>query len=220
MADRKIRILPRKSIAERFWPKVKVGTPDECWPWLAAKQRNGYGCIGRGGKYGGMYRAHRVSYELAYGPIPKGLTIDHLCKRRDCVNPAHLEAVTIQVNLLRGDTVTRRNASKATCPRGHAYTHRNVRGDRTCRVCDNTQAAKYRALRKSRGYKRPSQATGKPRGARGERNGSAKLTTSNVTDIRNALARGELRSSLASQYGVAWPTIDRIAKGVSWAKTN
>ena len=86
---------------ERFWEKVDRCGPDECWEWQAAL-RNGYGVIagsnGRGDSPDGYLRyhwyAHRVSYELAYGEIPSGLHIDHLCRNRKCVNPAHLEAVT------------------------------------------------------------------------------------------------------------------------------
>lgn len=87
-----------RPLEERFWEKVdKSG---ECWEWTAARDRDGYGQIGRGnGKPGNMVGAHRVSYQIAYGPIPAGMVIDHTCRNRGCVNPGHLNAVTHKQNL-------------------------------------------------------------------------------------------------------------------------
>lgn len=81
----------------RFWAKVdKSGGPGACWPWTAGIcTRTGYGNIWWLGR---AQSAHRIAYELAIGPIPPGLTVDHVeargCTLRHCVNPAHLEAVT------------------------------------------------------------------------------------------------------------------------------
>lgn len=68
----------------------------ECWPWRGAIQSKGYGMVGH-------RLVHRVVYELVHGPIPAGLTIDHLCRNRACANPSHLEAVTMKVNYDRGE---------------------------------------------------------------------------------------------------------------------
>jgi hypothetical protein len=77
---------------ERFWSKVAWGGDEECWQWLRATNRDGYGQFHVPGH--GMGAAHRVAYELEVGEIPKGLTLDHNCENKSCVNPLHLEPVT------------------------------------------------------------------------------------------------------------------------------
>lgn len=80
----------------RFWSKVDKG--DDCWVWTGWTDRDGYGALDVGGKF---TRAHRFAYEELVGPIPEGLTIDHLCRVKHCVNPAHLEPVTAEENTRR-----------------------------------------------------------------------------------------------------------------------
>ncbi len=87
----------------RFWKHVLLGDAlgDGCWDWQGLRVR-GYGvmhCTVNSRKT--TIRAHRYAYELIVGPIPEGLTIDHLCRNPACVNPAHLEPVTIAENLRR-----------------------------------------------------------------------------------------------------------------------
>lgn len=84
-------------IAIRFW--AKVTKTDTCWLWTAVTLPNGYGLVTINKR---KIYVHRWSYEATKGPIPDGLVIDHLCRVRNCVNPDHLEAVTNQVNILRG----------------------------------------------------------------------------------------------------------------------
>ncbi len=91
-----------KPIADRFWPKVQK--TDDCWLWNGATNSQGYPQLGAGRRGEGVVYAHRLSYELANGPIPEGLVIDHLCRTPSCVNPAHLEAVGQSTNILRGRT--------------------------------------------------------------------------------------------------------------------
>ncbi len=81
----------------RFW--MKVNFTDTCWLWNAHLDREGYG----GFSVGGMsVPAHRWAYEFCVGPIPDGLTIDHLCRVHNCQNPDHLEPVTRRENVRRG----------------------------------------------------------------------------------------------------------------------
>jgi hypothetical protein len=94
--DRKFR--------KKFWSRVDVRDPAECWFWTGPL-RNGYGYIRD--ISGRQRQAHAVTYEWALGPIPPGLEPDHLCRKRACVNPLHLEAVTRQENMRRSPIVGR-----------------------------------------------------------------------------------------------------------------
>lgn len=92
----------RRPITERFWAKAQKG-PD-CWLWTGAISSTGYGSFwGPSGSRG----AHRIAYEMAVGPIPEGLDLDHMCSTRACVNPSHLRPVTRKQNMehLQGPTV-------------------------------------------------------------------------------------------------------------------
>lgn len=81
----------------RFWSKVDK-RPGGCWLWTGTMLRSGYGQFRLGL---GHVRAHRFAYELLVGPIPEGLTLDHLCRVTACVNPLHLEPVTLSENVKR-----------------------------------------------------------------------------------------------------------------------
>lgn len=123
----------RMNQTERFWIKVGMG-PDDCWLWLGAKSPEGYGFIRWDNK--SNRGAHRVSWEIAHGPIPSGLVIDHLCRHPWCVNPDHLEPVTPSENIKRGDP--RRNYVRGTrCGKGHELSGHNAmwRKDRPCAEC-------------------------------------------------------------------------------------
>lgn len=130
-----------------FWSKVFK--TEDCWFWCGAKNPKGYGLFYANGKQRG---AHRIAYELLKGPIPAGMTLDHLCRVRPCVNPAHVEVVTNRENVLRGVGHTAINARKTHCIRGHVLIAENlIKGkDRRCKQCDHILGARYRAKRKLR----------------------------------------------------------------------
>ncbi len=102
---------------------VHIFNPDECWNYRNKPYNTGYGMFSFNGK---RRTAHRVTYQLMRGPIPESMQLDHLCRNRLCVNPFHLEIVTSQENLLRGDTLAAKNAAKTVCLRGHLLSGPNL----------------------------------------------------------------------------------------------
>lgn len=121
------------SLPDRFWSKVNK--TETCWLWTGALGRNGYGQFFWDGQ---ARAAHRLAYEDLVGPIPKGLQLDHLCRVRHCVNPAHLEPVTARENMLRGESLQAHNAKKELCPKcGGPYSPEVSTGARRCTPCRN-----------------------------------------------------------------------------------
>ena len=106
------------SLSERFWAKVDKDGPipahaphlGPCWCWLRGCVPDGYGSFGTGGRR--VVGAHRVAYTLLVGPIPPGLTIDHLCWNVACVNPSHMELVTNSENVRRSWANQRRRSTR------------------------------------------------------------------------------------------------------------
>lgn len=190
----------------RIWPK---GQPvAQRWPDYTTLERlvsrmevAATGCILISGKHhygygrimladGRIALAHRAAYEAFVGPIPNGMTIDHLCHTRDdscpggkecphrsCVNPDHLEVVTLAENKRRGRSVAALNARKTHCRYGHEFTPENTapvpRGGRSCRACVRLRRQQIKAAQISRESVRYCQAPGcdnpLPRGSRSDR---------------------------------------------------
>jgi hypothetical protein len=128
----------------RLLNKIAASDDESCWEWLGTKSAAGYGQMRVAGS---RQYTHRVSYEMFVGPIPEGLSIDHLCRNRACCNPAHLEAVTHAVNVARGERPTRTH-----CIHGHELSGRNlvIRAEgRLCRQCGLDSAKRARQRRKA-----------------------------------------------------------------------
>jgi len=129
---------------ETPWLVEGRGYHTPCWTWQLSVNRGGYGMVNRDGYAG---HAHRWVYMRHVGEIPDGLQLDHLCRNRDCVNPAHLEPVTQRENVLRGVAPTAANAQKTSCKRSHPFDDENTYffpdGRRACRTCQRAARLAY-----------------------------------------------------------------------------
>lgn len=124
-------LLPAK---DRFWSKVEVREVDECWEWLASKNK-GYG------QFQSQRRplpAHRVAYQLTFRNLDPDLVIDHLCGNPGCCNPHHMEQVSRFENVRRGSALGWRGR-RTHCIRGHEFTEENTywlrKNTRVCKKC-------------------------------------------------------------------------------------
>src|SRR5882672_3116293 len=128
-------------LPDRFWRKVSPEPMSGCWIWTATL-RSGYGRFWEGH----LRTAHRLAYETMVGTVPDGLELDHLCRTRCCVNPAHLEAVTRTVNMRRGGSPIAQHHAKTQCSNGHAFDDVNTyrwRKRRYCKACIKRSIATY-----------------------------------------------------------------------------
>lgn len=145
----------RQPLEQRFWRRVEK--TDTCWIWTGGRGAREYGIF----NYPGGQKAHRYSYELHNGEIPDGLTVDHVCFNPPCVNPEHLQLLTLEEN-------SRRQQSKewTHCRNGHEFTTENTvpvvyglpdgrqRFTRRCRKCTNDSSSAWRRQkRRERGLK-------------------------------------------------------------------
>lgn len=136
----------RAALAQRFVSRIEIDSRG-CWLWTGQLDNYGYGKLYIGDRR--KVLAHRYSYETFIGPIPDGLQLDHLCRVRSCVNPGHLEPVTIAENIARSPIAPATiNAAKTHCPQGHEYTVANtyMRGtSRHCKTCRREYKRRWRA---------------------------------------------------------------------------
>ena len=141
-------------MTEKFW--ARVDGAGDCWLWTGATDHDGYGAFALKGHR--KAKAHRFAYEELVGPIPVGLVLDHLCRNKPCVNPSHLEPVTIRENLRRGYRFRDgwEQWRDGYCKQGHrldeenTLVHRTSRGLRQqCRTCWAGYFRKYRAQKRA-----------------------------------------------------------------------
>jgi hypothetical protein len=144
--------------AQRFAAKVDTngpislhrGAPGPCHIWTGGARSKRPHDAGEHGEFYGAFhldgrtvRAHVYAYEQANGPVPDGMELDHRCRRRNCVNADHIEAVDHRTNTLRSTAPTALNARKTHCAHGHPFTPTNTRhradGGRRCRTCERTR---------------------------------------------------------------------------------
>lgn len=171
---------------DRFWQRVQAGPMDACWEWTGATNTHRYGTLRVGRTNIG---AHRASWLIHHGPIPFGMQVLHHCDNRPCCNPSHLFLGTHQDNM----------------------NDRNSKG---------RQASGQRILQS----RSPDHACGDRNGscthpdrvARGERQWQAKLTASQVLEIRARHARGERQTDIAVDYGVRATTINWVVLRKTW----
>lgn len=187
----------------RFWSKVhKTGS---CWLWKAGVDIGGYGVFTFKGK---SVKAHRVSYELAYDPIPEGLFVLHKCDNPPCVNPKHLFVGTIAEN-----NADRNNKGRTVAPKGdkngaRLYPQRCAEG------------ARQRSQNKPESYMRGDNhyyRTNPEKVPRGERHPRALLTADDVRQIRQMCLQGNVtHKSLAKEFDIATVTISAIHRRRIW----
>lgn len=127
---------------ERLLSKISKDASG-CWLYQGSVNHAGYGLFWFDGRY---LSAHRVAYEFWKGEIPEGLQLDHLCRVRHCINPAHMEPVTGKEN--------RQRAMRDTCKYGHLFTVENTyvdkRGQRDCWTCRYRRTREWKQLHATR----------------------------------------------------------------------
>ena len=135
----------------RFWSSVDE-LPNGCWRWLGSTDRGGYGSFQVAGE---TFMAHRAAWFLTFGRWPTQ-TLDHLCRARNCVNPDHLENVSMRENSLRSDGPTAINARKTHCRAGHEFTPENTydngQGNRKCRECALVTSRVHREKKRAESF--------------------------------------------------------------------
>lgn len=126
----------QRTAAERVRANVAVSASTGCHEWTGALDKKGYARVAVGGQRNKM--AHRIAYEAVNGPIPDGLSLDHLCRNPRCCNPDHLEPVTLAENNRRAAAA--RLSEITHCRHGHEWTQENTAytgtgGGRICKAC-------------------------------------------------------------------------------------
>ena len=130
-----------KKLPHRLQANSEPIPPSTCWVWTGAVNNKGYGSTW----YDGRWRlVHRIAYEAIVGPIAEGLTVDHLCKVRSCVNTDHMELVSLRENILRGNSLSARYARRTKCGKcGGPLERIDKWHPHSCRACHSTRTSAY-----------------------------------------------------------------------------
>lgn len=139
-----------------LWCQKVEAQANGCWAWTGAQFELGYGSFRDDGRK--QVRAYRYAWEFFIGPIPEGLTIDHLCRNPNCVNPTHLEPVTMRENTLRGIGPSAINSRRTHCASGHPLAGDNlylnpISGRRDCLICRRANGRQYVKRKREERYK-------------------------------------------------------------------
>jgi hypothetical protein len=138
---------PLQPVLPRLVDRMEID--GDCWLYTGNRTSDGYGHMSFNDQ---VQPVHRLAYEELVEPIPHGLVLDHLCRRPPCFNPDHLEPVTHQINLLRGEGLPATYAARTHCDNGHEFTaantHQRDDGGRKCRTCHRNYMRAWRAARK------------------------------------------------------------------------
>lgn len=199
----------RKSLARLDSVLARCEDIDGCWVWAGGKDRQGYAVVHVGGT---TKRGHRWVWEQFVGEIPNGLVLDHLCRNTSCVNPEHLDPVTVRVNTIRGrvplvagENGRRANLAKTHCPAGHPYAGNNIIRNgvrRNCRECGRSRSRAHWRRKNGHPVDGPSRRS--------------KLTEEEVRVIRELAAARRPVAEIAAMFNVAKSTISRISTGEAW----
>lgn len=179
--------LSAKSI-KRFWSKVDKRGDNECWEWKAGRDKDGYGQFSVG--YVGT-RAHRFSFLLHHGDIPRGMKVCHTCDNPPCANPKHLWLGTADDN-------NKDMKNKGRCATGaqngaHTQPHRRATGDRHWSKLYPEKISK------------------------GSQQSQSRLSETIVKQIRDLVGRGcWTQAAAARNYGVSQTRISQIIKRKCW----
>ena len=142
------RVYTRIPAEERFWRHVNKDGPvpeahtelGNCWLWIGAIDPQGYGHFWAGERTAAGNARAGYAHRFAYGDVPAGMDISHLCEVENCVRRSHLEAVPHQINVRYGNGFVAKKAAQTHCVRGHAFdssnTYTRKNGTRMCLACD------------------------------------------------------------------------------------